>query len=143
MTVLGAGGAARAVLTAAEARGSERVDVIARDAMRGAYLAAEFAVARAVTGAPPPDTELVVNATPVGLRDDAHPLSPDLVPRGAAVLDLTYRPGGTPWVNACRSTGHIAADGTEMLLAQGALAFERFTGRSADLDVMRAALAGR
>lgn len=141
IAVLGAGGAARAVLTAAEDRGSLRVDVVARDPARGAALVADFPLARVLHGDLPGDVDLVVNATPVGLHDESFPLAPERVPAGAAVLDLVYRRGGTPWSHACRAAGHRAADGTEMLLAQGALSFQRFTGRAPDLGVMRAALA--
>jgi shikimate dehydrogenase len=56
-------------------------------------------------------------------------------------MDLAYRAGETPWVRAARLAGHRAADGLEMLIAQGAEAFERWFGQPADRDVMRAALA--
>ena len=138
--VLGAGGAARAVLAAAEERGSVRVDVVARNQARAAELVDAFPVARAASRIAA-DVELVVNATPVGIVGDTLPLDPRAIPVGAAVLDLVYRPGDTPWVAACRAAGHVAADGTEMLLQQGALAFRRFTGLSPDMRVMRAALA--
>lgn len=159
IAVLGAGGAARAVLVAAEQRGSARVDVVARDPARALALAADFPIATAAGAAAAQQTEgsrarsalghtvladdvdLVVNATPVGLEGDTLPIAPDRIPSGAAVLDLVYRRGGTPWSHACRAAGHRADDGMEMLLAQGALAFRRFTGRAPDLDVMRAALA--
>lgn len=142
IAVLGAGGAARAVLAAAEDRGSLRVDVVARNPARAAALAADFPLAHPHTGDIADDVDLVVNATPLGQGDGVLPLPPDRLPAGAAVLDLVYRRGGTPWSEACRAAGHPAADGTEMLLAQGALSFARFTGRAPDLDVMRAALGG-
>lgn len=141
IAVLGAGGAARAVLVAAEEHGVARVDVHARSAPAAGELAREFGIARAVQGVVAADVELVVNATPVGMRDDAQPLGADAIPAGAAVLDLVYRRGETAWVRACRAAGHPAADGMEMLLAQGALAFERFTGIVPDLDVMRGSVA--
>ncbi len=83
---------------------------------------------------------LVVNATPIGLRDDALPIAIESLPRDARVMDLVYRPGETRWVREARRAGHAAADGREMLLQQGAAAFERWFARSPDLDVMRAAL---
>lgn len=140
IAVLGAGGAARAVLTAAEARGVAAIELHARDRGRAGDLAAAF---RGVTVGAGPIGEgvgLVVNATPVGMRDDAHPVPPGALPAGAAVLDLVYRRGETSWVRACRAAGHLAADGLTMLLAQGALAFERFTGVVPDVAVMRASL---
>lgn len=140
IAVLGAGGAARAVLAAVELRGGAGVDLHVRDAQRGEALAAEFPFARVRAGAPAADVGLVVNATPVGMRDDSMPLPVDDLPPAAAVQDLVYRPGETAWVRASRAAGHRAADGTEMLLAQGALAFERFTGLQPDRQVMRDSL---
>lgn len=143
IALLGAGGAARAVLAAAELHGGVTVDVHARTPAHAAALAGEFACASVRRGDPAPDAGLVVNATPMGMADDAHPLPIDAIPEGAAVLDLVYRPGETTWVRAARARGHVAADGIEMLLEQGALAFERFTGRAPDRGVMRASIAGR
>ena len=143
IALLGAGGAARAVLAAAEMRGGVAVDVHARTPARAAALASEFPCATVGAGSPAADAGLVVNATPIGMSDDAHPLPLDAVPRGAAVLDLVYRPGGSAWVRAARARGLVAADGIEMLLEQGALAFARFTGREPDRGVMRASIAAR
>jgi shikimate dehydrogenase len=61
--------------------------------------------------------------------------------RFAAALDLVYAPGGTAWVRELRAAGVPAADGTEMLLHQGAAAFRRWFGVEAPLEVMRRALA--
>jgi shikimate dehydrogenase len=90
--------------------------------------------------------DLVVNATRLGLdRGDRLPLDPETLEAcGArAVLDLVYGDdaGGTDWVKAARAAGLAALDGREMLLQQGARAFEHWWGRKAPLDVMRAALA--
>jgi shikimate dehydrogenase len=84
---------------------------------------------------------IVVNATPVGLQGEAVPVPVSQLPRDAVVMDLAYRPGQTPWILAARQAGHRAADGMEMLIAQGAEAFERWFGRAPDRDVMRQALA--
>jgi shikimate dehydrogenase len=83
---------------------------------------------------------LVINATPVGLHDSEHPIPLELIPSGAAVLDLAYRPGETAWVKAARERGLRAADGLTMLLEQGALAFERWFGIDPDRVAMRAAV---
>ena len=58
----------------------------------------------------------------------------------AAVVDLVYRAGETPWVRGARARGHHAQDGLAMLVEQGALAFERWTGRPAPLTAMRRGL---
>ena len=83
------------------------------------------------------DADLVVNATPV--RDDP------LVELGAVrqVVDLAYRPGGgdTALVAAARAAGcERVLDGLDVLVAQGALSFERWTGRAPDVEAMRAAV---
>ena len=96
---------------------------------------AEKNVERAVRGA-----TLIVNATPVGQHDEAQPVDVALIPKSAAVLDLVYRRGGTPWVRAARGKGIRAADGLPMLLEQGALAFHRWFGGEPDREAMRLAL---
>ena len=143
IVVLGAGGAAAAVLAAAEEWSDARVMVVARDKGRAVALAlrfpdvarAEKSVERAVRGA-----TLIVNATPVGQQDENLPIDVTLIPKAAAVLDLVYRRGGTPWVRAARERGIRAADGLPMLLEQGALAFQRWFGSEPDREAMRLAL---
>ncbi|HEX5004890.1 MAG TPA: hypothetical protein VFV65_06205, partial [Gemmatimonadales bacterium] len=95
-----------------------------------------------VAAAPPEEAALVINATPLGLRpDDPLPTRPEATPRAVAALDLVYRRGETPWVLAQRQAGRRAADGREMLLAQGAAGFTRWFPRlDPPVDVMRAAL---
>lgn len=145
VALLGAGGASRAVLAAVERwPGSPRVRLHNRDAGRAHRLANEFPVVEQVAGSPAEavrDADLVVNATSVGLADDALPVAPRLLPAGAAALDLVYRAGVTPWVNALRARGLRADDGREMLVEQGVAAFERWFGVTPDRAVMRATLA--
>jgi shikimate dehydrogenase len=85
---------------------------------------------------------LLINATPMGMRDDVMPCAIAEIPRDADVMDLVYRVGDTPWVRAARAAGHRAIGGREMLLQQGALAFERWFGIAPDLHLMRQALEG-
>ncbi len=154
--VLGAGGAARAVLAGLallpeEARGP--ITVWNRSAERALALAGHFAAegpsgedALAVTvaeGAAPHGGawSLVVNATSLGLRDD-DPLPLDLsdMGPGAAVLDLVYRPGGTRWVRTAQERGLRSADGLGMLVAQGKAAFRRWWGFAPPGDAYEATL---
>jgi len=143
IVVLGAGGAAAAVLAAAEEWSDAKVAIVARNNERAAALAlrfpdvarAEKSVERAARGA-----TLIVNATPVGQQDEDLPIDVALIPKAAAVLDLVYRRGGTPWVKAVRERGIRAADGLPMLLEQGALAFQRWFGREPDREAMRQSL---
>jgi shikimate dehydrogenase len=143
--VCGSGGSARALAAAAGRRG---VPLLVRS--RSAERARAFCRWAATLDGHPtviPDDgrpiATVVNATPLGLSpDDAEPL-PESRWRGAAVaLDLVYRPGETTWVRACRARGLRAADGRDVLVAQGAHAFERFfPGQPAPREMMRAAVA--
>ena len=144
VALIGAGGAASAVLAAAERWPDCRVTVWSRRPERCEALVARFAdvataadlLADAIRSA-----DLVVNATPTGLTDDGIPVPPALLRRRAAVLDLVYRRDGpTPWVRLARALGRPAIDGLPMLIAQGALAFERWLGQPPDRDVMWAAV---
>ncbi|HEX6533782.1 MAG TPA: shikimate dehydrogenase [Gemmatimonadaceae bacterium] len=145
VALLGAGGAAAAVLTAVERWPGCAVTIWNRGAARAHRMAerhpAVEGIARTAAAAAR-GARLVVNATPVGLHDDALPLPLDALAPGAAVADLVYRPGETAWVRGARANGHPAADGRAMLVEQGALAFERWLGIPAPREVMRRALAG-
>ena len=136
--VFGAGGAAAAVLASLEGLPGCRAYVFNRTTERARALCARFSAVSqpvddvgSIAGA-----QVVVNATSIGLRDDAYPLDPDLIPRETPVLDLVYRRGETAWVRALRARGHQAADGIGMLVEQGALAFERWFGVQPDRDAM-------
>ena len=142
--VLGAGGAAAAVLAAIESWDQCIAHVYNRTPERARILCERFgSVAHpvddvgAVAGA-----QLVVNATSVGLRDDALPIDPALIAPGAVVIDLVYRPGETTWAKAVRARGHRSCDGLPMLVEQGALAFERWFGVTADRKAMWRAVRG-
>jgi shikimate dehydrogenase len=145
--VLGAGGAAVAVAVALLDEGAAGVTVAARDPDRAHALAARLLALFpdrdvAAADAWPPesvDATLLVNATP--LRDEL-PVEPRA---RQVVLDLAYRPGGEPTalVVAAREAGcDPVVDGLEVLVRQGAASFERWTGVTAPLDVMRFALRG-
>ncbi len=85
------------------------------------------------------DATILVNATPVR-EETLVDLDPSLT-----VVDLAYRDDGEPTalVAAARAAGCTVVDGLEVLLRQGAASFERWTGESAPIDVMRAALLSR
>jgi len=143
VVLLGSGGAAAAVLTAIEQWTNPRVLVVARHHDRGAKLARRFRdVARAEKSldAALTDATLIVNATPVGQQNDEMPVEIEKIPRTAAVIDLVYRRGATPWVKAARKRGNPAADGLPMLIEQGALSFNRWFGREPDREAMRQSL---
>lgn len=142
--LMGAGGGAAAVCAAVEQWPGARVMVHARTRERADRLASRFPGLVNVAASPGEalrDAQVVINATPVGLHGEEIPVSIAAIPRDAVVMDLAYRPGLTPLVVAARTAGHRAADGLEMLIAQGAEAFVRWFGRRPDTSVMRAALA--
>jgi shikimate dehydrogenase len=141
--VLGAGGAAAAVLAAVAGWIDCRALLWNRNAGRARSLAARFPNIAAVAGGAVDavaGAAIVVNATPVGLAGDELPIDPELLPQGADVIDLVYRPGETAWVRAVRARGHRASDGLSMLLEQGALAFERWFGIAPDREAMAQAM---
>jgi shikimate dehydrogenase len=140
--VLGAGGAARAVVFALRSRGA-RVRVANRTPDRAAALGDPVPFTPDVVDLVAGQSALVVNATSLGLHGDDVP--PELPLRGIGrdqvVADIVYRPGGTPWLAAVEARGARGVDGLGMLLHQGAAAFAQWTGREPPVEVMRAALA--
>ena len=146
--VLGAGGAARAAVFALLEERVDEIRILARSTDRARSLIRHFGEPPGVLQSDAPERladeafDLVVNATPLGLdADDPHPLSLDLIPRARAILDLVYAPDRTPWVREAEDRGLPAADGLEMLIHQGAAAFERWWGIPAPIDAMRHAVA--
>ena len=138
--IVGTGGSALAALHAARVAGAH-VAVRSRTAER-AHRFMELVRAAGVPAASPAECTLVINCTPLGLRDtDPLPVRPEELPAGLLALDLVYRPGGTKWVHALQARGVRASDGREVLLGQGIAAFERwFPDHRAPAEVMRAAL---
>ena len=153
LLALGAGGAARAVWAAARERGvALRVAARHPDTARAALIAAGLASVEVI----PLDDRVglagalaasgvVINATSVGMGDAlASPLPDDLlaaVPAGALVFDMVYAPPETALLRAARARGLRTAAGLEMLLEQGAAAFQLWTGQHPPIAAMRAALA--
>jgi shikimate dehydrogenase len=144
VAILGAGGAAAAALAAAEVWGVE-IRIWSRRTDRAAALARHASMAKPVETVEDAVSwaDIVINATSVGMTGDEMPCDPSAVSPSATVLDLVYRPHETAWVRALRSRDVNAADGLEMLLEQGALAFEWWLGIVPARGVMRAALPSR
>jgi len=142
VAVLGAGGSARAVVAAVARWQACTVSIWSRTLERaqslealgpvGATRAVEF-LAEAVRGA-----ALVVNTTPIGLREEQVPVNPGTLRHGAACLDLVYRTTGpTPFVALARAQGRRADDGLRMLIGQGARSWQRWFGDvNPDREVM-------
>jgi len=85
--------------------------------------------------------DLAVNATTVGMLDPGITIDVEFLPDHATVFDCVYVPAETPLVAAARARGLRAANGSEMLIQQAAIAFERWTGVGGMAEVMRAAVA--
>ena len=146
VTVIGAGGAARAILFALSRIGVGRVTLLNRNPLKGAALLAAFGLkgqALPLTAALPP-CALLVNATTLGMTGQP-PLAIDLtpLPDDALVYDIVYAPLETPLLAAAHARGLETVDGLEMLVGQAALAFEILFGaappRERD-DALRALL---
>lgn len=147
VVVLGAGGSAAAVLVALASQSVATVTIITRTPARGEALLARLRLGGRVVGPGEitlagrlREAALVVNATPVGMRDDDHPVPIDQLGQHTAAFDLVYRDGGTPWTRAALASGRRAEDGLRMLVEQGAAAFRAWFGIEPSRDAMWRAL---
>lgn len=163
--VVGAGGAARAVVVALAQAGASSVVVVNRSAQRAEHAAALAGTSgRVGSTADIADADLIVNATPIGMGDatpvgmgDAAvtelrsgdrrgdvittvPFDPGLVGPGQLVVDLIYAPLVTPLVRAAQEQGATAVNGLGMLIHQAAHAFRLWTGEDPPLAAMSAAV---
>jgi shikimate dehydrogenase len=147
--VVGAGGAARAVIAGLADAGAVEVVVVNRSPGRGAR-AAELAGPAGRLGEPQDaaDCDLLVNATPLGMVGTAGagagelPVDPSWMRKGQLVVDLVYRPASTPWLVAARARGAETANGLGMLVHQAALQLEAWTGVDPPLSAMWQAVGG-
>ena len=144
--ILGAGGAARAVLLGLLEDGAERITVWNRTVERARTIARRIGGARTRVAVTPADVEdrsydLIVNATTLGLgpRDESI-VQFERLDRVDYVLDLVCGREPTPLMRAAEAVGIPAADGREMLVQQAAAAFEHWWGVPAPVETMRAAL---
>jgi shikimate dehydrogenase len=142
VVVLGAGGAARGVVTAMADAGMD-VTVTARRPEQAAEVAAVSGArtaaweSRTTVAA---EAELVVNATSVGRDDQTSPVEAEALREGQVVVDLIYHPEETELVRIAAKRGARAFNGMGMLLHQAALSFESWTGLPAPFEAMAAAL---
>ncbi len=155
--VLGAGGAARAVVYGLSQEGVK--ELLIADCVPGKAgkivrdMQKQFprVLYRAVAAGIPPikdaikEADIITNATPLGLKEkDPRVVPEDWIPEGRAgkkfFMDLIYNPAETPFLRAARRKGHCTLNGLGMLLYQGVRAFEYWTGRKAPVVVMRQAL---
>lgn len=149
--VLGAGGAARAVVRSLGRAGASDVVVINRSAGPAEQAAALAGTVGRVGG--PGDAggaDVVINATPLGMgivvsRDgepEPLPIEPTLLHQGQIVVDLVYHPAVTPLAEAARARGVRTVNGLGMLIHQAAHAFRTWTNEEPPLEAMSAAALG-
>jgi shikimate dehydrogenase len=131
VAVIGAGGAARAVLFALARVGVGPVTILNRTPLRGGALLAAFGLKGEAQplGARLPPAALLVNASMLGMTGQP-PLTLDLspLPEDAIVYDIVYTPLETDLLAAADARGLATIDGLDMLIGQAALAFELFFG---------------
>jgi shikimate dehydrogenase len=156
--VLGAGGSARAVVYGLMTAGA-RVQVLARRVEQAQELVAALetgflgeirflkyrSLAELDTAVSATTAPLIINTTPLGMSPNINSTPwPDALPfpDGAFVYDLVYNPRQTKLMQQAQAAGCGAANGLGMLVHQGALAFQLWTGVMPDVAVMRSALKG-
>jgi shikimate dehydrogenase len=158
MVVLGHGGAARAVVAGASQLGCPLVHVVGRtpekvEAFVRSWDNSPIAVNLQAHSFPDlafllPEAGIIVNSTPLGMSPHTNqsPLSDELVDRissDAIAYDLIYTPSPTLFLHQAQRQGAIAIDGLEMLVRQGAAAFELWVGQVPPVATMRQALRER
>ena len=155
VALIGAGGSARSIAYAVAREGAASLSIVARKIAQAENLGElvrqragyervlasglELADAQALVT----EAHIVVDSTPVGMHPhaDVAPVVPAAwLHEGQVVCDLTYNPRETTLLRAARCRGAQTVDGTGMLVHQGAVAFEIWTGEPAPVDVMREAL---
>jgi len=150
IAVLGAGGASRAVSVSLARCGPKKIALydIEKEKLIGlaAHLKDNFKgtqiiASDSIGGLGILQADLVVNATPIGMKEkDPCLLSADLINNKTLFYDVVYNPKETKLLKLARESGAATSNGIGMLLYQGVMAFEIWTGQSAPVDVMRKAL---
>jgi shikimate dehydrogenase len=138
--VLGAGGAARAIVLALSRAGAAEVAVVNRTSERAEVAAALAGPLGRVAGSDAiEEADLIVNATSVGMGDGRTPFDPNSLRAGQVVADVVYHPSPTPLVARARDQGIVAVDGVGMLVHQAAHAFRLWTGAEPPIEAMTSA----
>ena len=150
--LLGAGGAAASIAVAFCGEGIKKLHIVNRNAehaeslsekLREAGKGVEVEVSPAeILDEKPPNAPIIVNATPLGMKDgDPLPLPQTYLEEGRVIIDAVYRPGAeTALIQQARDQGAAVVTGQRMLLYQGVLAQRLWTGREPNVEAMSAAL---
>ncbi len=148
--IIGSGGAARAVGFSLALAGTKKIIVTDLDAGKADALVTditdktgsfvEYIKSESVADAAA-EADCVINATPLGLkRTDPLPLAREYIRKKHLVCDLVYNPAETGFLNAAKARGAKRLPGIGMLLYQGVIAFEIWTGKKAPISTMQKAL---
>jgi shikimate dehydrogenase len=135
--VIGAGGAARAVAYGLIQQGG-RVCIVNRSREKGEklarFLGADFCPLDQAASMSAAD--ILINTTPVGMHPhvDAMPIPDDMLHPGMVVMDIVYHPLQTRLLQVAAARGCRIVDGVAMFVYQGAMQFERWTGRPAPVE---------
>jgi shikimate dehydrogenase len=165
VAILGNGGAARAVVVGCHQLGCAKIQVFGRDAAKLAQFQSSWAnIQLPVNGSDTPkqvtikthlwselptlinqNNLLLVNSTPIGMypQVDTSPISAEMLQSigpNSVAYDLIYTPQPTKFLQLATDAGMMTIDGTEMLVQQGAAAFELWLKQSAPVEIMRQAL---
>lgn len=142
VVVIGAGGAARAAVTCAQALGARRITVVARRPEAASWAPVWGVSVRALDPDALSRATLVLQCTPLGVdpEHDPSPVSLERLPPSAIAVDLTYATTESAFLREARARGVEAIDGLPMLVAQAALAFSMWYGEQPPLRAMAAAV---
>ncbi|MBU9722535.1 MULTISPECIES: shikimate dehydrogenase [Bacillaceae] len=147
--MVGAGGASKGVSLALAQHGLKEIVITNRTYSKGEELAencSKFAVSSALSLEEAKDKlndfDIIINGTSMGMKphEDKTPISLDNLSDNAVVCDLIYTPLKTKWLLEAELRGATILNGVEMFVYQGALAFEKWTGMKAPIEVMRNAV---
>ena len=137
--VIGAGGAARALAHGIVSQGGH-LTIVNRSREKGRRLAQElesdFCSPADFSGV---GVDILINTTPVGMVPgiDRMPVGHACLRPGMTVMDIVYNPLETRLLKAARDAGCTVVDGVAMFVHQGAIQFERWTGRKAPIQLMK------
>jgi 3-dehydroquinate dehydratase/shikimate dehydrogenase len=137
--VIGAGGAARAIVAGLVDAGAEVV-IYNRTVEKAKRLAEEFGCGfKGLGDLKNLDAEIVINCTSIGMspKVDESPLPAESLNRNMVVFDTVYNPAETKLLKLAKRAGAKTIDGVEMFVRQAAGQFELFSGRAAKIELIR------
>ena len=148
--LLGAGGAARAIVTAMVKEKAGKITIVNRT-LENANKLAEFAkknggnvdiVSMQEANELITDYKFIINSTSIGMRNEPSPISTENISKDSIVYDIVYQPINTDLIKKSKENGATIIYGYEMLLSQAACSFEIWHKTEAPYDVMKKTLLG-